>query len=44
MAGKKNEVAETKSAEVVQFDPTMFEADAGWVWRTWALKILRCRS
>ena len=29
MAGKKNEVAETKSAEVVQFDPTMFEADAG---------------
>ena len=29
MAGKKNEVAETKSAEIVQFDPTMFEADAG---------------
>ena len=29
MAGKKTEVAETKSAEVVQFDPTMFEADAG---------------
>ena len=29
MARKKNEVAETKSAEVVQFDPTMFEADAG---------------
>jgi len=29
MAGKKNEVAETKSAEVVQFDPTLFEADAG---------------
>ena len=29
MAEKKNEVAETKSAEVVQFDPSMFEADAG---------------
>ena len=29
MARKKNEVAETKSAEVVQFDPSMFEADAG---------------
>ena len=29
MADKKNEVAATKTAEVIQFDPTMFEADAG---------------
>jgi hypothetical protein len=29
MASKKNEVAETKSAEVIAFDPTMFEDDAG---------------
>jgi hypothetical protein len=29
MASKKNEVAETKSAEVIAFDPTMFESDAG---------------
>jgi hypothetical protein len=25
----KNKVAETKSAKVIPFDPTMFEADAG---------------
>jgi len=29
MAEKKNAVAEQKTAEIVQFDPTMFEADAG---------------
>ena len=29
MAGKKKEVAETKSGEVIAFDPTMFEDDAG---------------
>ena len=29
MAEKKNEVAEKKSAEIIQFDPTMFEDDAG---------------
>ena len=29
MADKKNEVAEKKSAEIIAFDPTMFEADAG---------------
>jgi len=29
MAEKKNEVAEKKTAEVIQFDPSMFEADAG---------------
>jgi hypothetical protein len=29
MAEKKTEVAEAKSAEIIQFDPTMFEADAG---------------
>ena len=29
MADKKNEVAEKKSAEIIAFDPTMFEDDAG---------------
>ena len=29
MAEKKNAVAEQKTADIVQFDPTMFEADAG---------------
>ena len=29
MAEKKNAVAEQKTAEIVQFDPSMFEADAG---------------
>ena len=29
MADKKNEVAEKKSAEIIAFDPTMFEEDAG---------------
>jgi len=29
MADKKNAVAEQKTAEIVQFDPTMFEEDAG---------------
>jgi hypothetical protein len=29
MADKKNAVAEQKTAEIVQFDPSMFEADAG---------------
>ena len=29
MAEKKSAVAEQKTAEIVQFDPTMFEEDAG---------------
>ena len=29
MAEKKNEVAEKKSADIIAFDPTMFEEDAG---------------
>jgi len=29
MADKKKEVAETNSAEIIPFDPSMFEADAG---------------
>ena len=44
MADKKNEVAEKKSAEIIAFDPTMFEEMPVWVWRTWGKKILRYRS
>ena len=29
MAEKKNDVVEKETAEIIQFDPSMFEADAG---------------